>query len=179
MTLEEKIIADQANSQLQPVGGFTNTFRGGVREALKDGEVLTIPENYVVIENRNLGSEGKHPQYINCPTNMGRIVELYPTMFTRTAFVVDNNCKPIMDGARQKRVPTGGSVAKFIAGKAIDPTMAAMKGCQIKFSAPQTYKTRRFGVDAETATSKDVVDMIIGNYDFVGDKKPEGYVAEG
>jgi hypothetical protein len=109
---------------------------------------------------------------------MGRIVELYPTMFTRTAFVVDNNCKPVMDGARQKRVPSGGNVVKFIAGKAIDPTMEAMKGCQIKFSNPQVYKTRRFGVDAETATSKDVTDTIIGDYDFVGDKMPVGFVAE-
>ena len=107
---------------------------------------------------------------------MGRIVELYPTMFTRTAFVVDAQCKPFMEGARQKRVTTGGNVAKFIAGKAINPTMEAMKGCQIKFSNPQTFKTRRFGVEAEAATSKDVVDMVIGNYDFVGEKKPEGYV---
>lgn len=178
MTLEEKIVADNSNSQVKAVGSFSNAFRAATRESIKEGEILTIPENYTVYENRNLGSEGKHPQYINCPTSEGRIVELYPTMFTRAAFVVDANCKPVMDNGRQKRVPTGGTVAKFVAGKAIDPTMQAMKGCQIQFHNSKQYNTREFGVSAEEATKDNVVQLTVGDWDFVGDKKPVGYVAE-
>lgn len=178
MTLEEKYAADSASSNLQEVGSFTNTFRAGTRESIKEGEILTIPEgeNFKVFENRNLGSEGKHPQYINCPTSNGRIVELYPTMLTRTAFVVNKDCSPLLVDGRQKRVPTGGSVAKFIEGKAIDPTMKAMQGCQIQFHNSQVYDTRAFGVPASEATEKDVVSLTVGDWDFVGEKKPKGYV---
>lgn len=177
MTLNEKYMADSANSNLKELaGGFTNTFRAGQRESIKEGEILTIPENYKVYENRQLGSEGKHPQYINCPTNMGRIVEFYPSMLTRAAFVVDDNCQPVLENNRQKRVPTGGSVAAYVAGKAINPTMQAMQGCQIQFHNSQSYKTRAFGVPATEATKKDVVTLTVGDWDFVGEKFPEGYV---
>jgi len=178
MTLQEKMMADSANSGMKQVGGFTNAFRAATRESVKEGEILTIPsgKDFVVYENTTIGSEGKRPQYINCPTNMGRIVEFYPTMLTRTAFVVDTDCKPVLEGGRQKRVPTTGEVANFVAGKAIDPTMKAMQGCQIQFHDSQVYKTRRFGVPAEEATTDDVVDMTVGAWDFVGDKLPAGYV---
>ena len=178
MTLEEKYAADSASSNLKEVGSFSNAFRAGTRESIKEGEILTIPEgkDFKVFENRNLGQEGKHPQYINCPTNMHRIVELYPTMLTRTAFVVDKECKPVLENGRQKRVPTGGTVAKFIEGKAIDPTMKAMQGCQIQFHNSQTYDTREFGVPANEATKDNVVPLTVGSWDFVGEKKPVGYV---
>lgn len=179
MTLAEKVAADAASSQLKAVGGFSNAFRSATREAIKEGEILTIPEDYVVYENRNLGDEKRgYPQYINCPTNMGRTVELYPSMLTRTAFVVDDNCKPVLEGTRQKRVPTGGTVAKYVAGKAIDPTMQSMKGCQIQFHNSKEYNTREFGVSADVATKDNVVPITVGDWDFVGEKKPEGYVAE-
>lgn len=179
MTLNEKCAADSASSNLQEVTGFSNAFRSGTRESIKEGEILTIPvgADYKVYENKQLGSEGKHPQYINCQTNMGRVVELYPSMFTRAAFCVDAECKPEIDPAtkRQKRVPTGGSVAKFVEGKAIDPTMRAMQGLQVKFHNSHVYKTREFGVPAEEATAANVVDITVGDWDFVG-KLPEGFV---
>ena len=180
MTFNEKIAADLASSNLQEVTGFTNTFRAATREASKEGEILTIPsaKEFKVYENKQLGSEGKHPQYINCPTSEGRIVELYPSMFTRSAFLVDKDCKPQLENGRQKRIATGGSVAKFVAGKAIDPTMKAMMGCQIKFHNSKAYDVREFGVKAEEATADNVVQLTVGDWDFVGEKLPEGYVAE-
>lgn len=178
MTLEEKLMADNANSDLKEVGGFSNAFRSSTREPIKEGEIITIPENYKVIENGQLGSEGNHPQYINCPTSMGRIIEFYPSMLTRAAFIVDDNCKPVMVGGRQQRIPTGGEVAAYVAGKAIDPTMQSLKGCQLKFHNSKQYKTRAFGVDAATATKNDVTLMTVGDWDFEGNKRPEGYVKE-
>lgn len=178
MTLNEKVLADSANSQLKSVDGFSNTFRSGARESVKEGEILTIPTGaeFKVYENRSLGKEGQHPQYINCPTSEGRVVELYPSMFTRIAIEVDDDCKTVQENGRAKVHNTGGNVAKFVAGKAIDATMRAMQGCQVKFSGLQTIKTRAFGVPAAEATKDDVTTTIIGNWDFVGDKKPEGYV---
>ena len=178
MTLNEKVLADSANSQLAEVGAFANTFRSGAHVSVKEGEILTIPTGaeFKVYENRTLGKEGMHPQYINCPTSEGRIVELYPSMFTRIAIEVDDNCKTVQENGRAKVHNTGGDVAKFVAGKAIDATMRAMQGCQVKFSGLKTIKTRKFGVPVAEATKDDVTTTVIGNWDFVGEKRPEGYV---
>ena len=174
MTLAEKVAADAASSNLQEVGSFSKAFRSSTLNNLEDGEVITIPEDYHIFERE---INGQKAQYINVNTNTGRIVAFYPSAICRSAFVVDENGKnKLLDNGRRDIRPNKGDVVDFCAGKAIDPTMQAMKGCSLKYNILERVKTRAFGITNEAATSKDVVDnTIVAGWNFEGTKRPVGY----
>lgn len=178
MTLAEKVAADSANSQLKAVGGFSNTFRSSELNNLKDGEIITIPEDYQVFARRIGNDENARvAEYINVPTNTGRIAQFYPTAMARVAFEVDPKTgKNLRQDGRMVVVRSEGDVCKWIDGKAIDTTMQGMKGCQIQYKELRRVPTRTFGVPESTATKDDVTETIIGGWNFVdGSKKPVGY----
>lgn len=178
MTLEQKNKADLANSQVQAVSGFSNAFRSSELNNLNDGEIITIPENFQVFERKiGVGENARTAQYINVPTDKGRIAQFYPTSMARIAFEVDENGKNIRENGRMKVVRSEGDVVSYIDGKEIDSTMHALVGCQIKYTIKDRVKTRAFGVDESVATNKDVTSTIIGAWNFAGTKRPEGYVA--
>lgn len=179
MTLAEKNAADSANSQIKEVGGFSNSFRSSELNNLQDGEIITIPEDYKVFERKiGSGENARTAQYINCPTNTGRIVQFYPTAMARVAFVVDENGKNIRENNRMVVRRSEGDVCTWIDGKEIDSTVKAMKGCAIEYKVLDRVKTRAFGVDESAATAADVTETIIGGWNFSGKKRPVGYVTK-
>lgn len=176
MTLQEKVAADKANSQLKEVGGFSNSFRSSELTNLEDGEILTIPEDYKVFERRiGQGADARTAQYINVMTNKGRTVTFYPTAMARIAFPVDENGKNIRENGRMKVVRSEGDVCKWIDGKSINDTMQGMKGCAIEYHILDRVQTRAFGVAESEATKDDVTSTIIGSWNFSGKKRPVGY----
>jgi hypothetical protein len=176
MTLSEKVAADKSNSQVKEVGGFSNSFRSSELNNLNEGEIITIPENYTVFERRiGQGENARTAQYINVPTNTGRVVNFYPTAMARVAFPVDENGKNIREDGRMKVVRSTGDVCTFIDGKAINDTMKAMVGCQIEYSNVQRVNTREFGVSEAEATKDNVTTTIIASWNFAGKKRPVGY----
>ena len=177
MTLAEKNAADSANSQIEAATGFSNSFRSAELNNLNSGEIITIPENYQVFKRKiGQGENARVAEYINVPTNTGRIVPFYPTAMARVAFEVDKATgKNIRENGRMKVVRSEGDVCKWIDGKAIDDTMQGMKGCQILYQELQRVPTRNFGVAESVATDKDVSETIIGSWNFSGSKRPVGY----
>lgn len=175
MTLQEKNQADLANSQVNAVGAFSNSFRSSTLTNLNEGEIFTIPEDYQVFE-RKIGD--RTAQYINVPTNTGRVVQFYPTSMARIAFEVDENGKNIRENGRMKVVRSSGDVVTFIDGKAINDTMEAMKGCQIAYGDIQRIRTREFGVAESEATKENVTSTIVASWNFTGSKRPVGYAAK-
>lgn len=177
MTLAEKNAADSANSQIEAATGFSNSFRSSELNNLNDGEIITIPEDYQVFKRKiGSGADARIAEYINVPTNTGRIAQFYPTAMARVAFEVDPKTgKNIRENGRMKVVRSEGDVCKWIDGKAIDATMQGMKGCQIAFSVVRRVPTRAFGVQESVATEKDVTETIIGGWNFSGEKRPVGY----
>ena len=176
MTLIEKVSADKSNSQLKEVGAFSNAFRTSELNNLVDGEIITIPEDYVVFQRRiGQGADARTAEYINVPTNTGRIVNFYPTAMCRVAFPVDENGKNIRENGRMKVVRSQGDVVNFVEGKAIDATMQAMKGCSIEYKVLDRVSTRQFGVSESEATKDNVQSTIIGSWNFSGEKRPVGY----
>lgn len=175
MTLQEKNAADLASSQVNAIGAFSNSFRSSELTNLNEGEIITIPEDYQVFE-RKIGD--RTAQYINVPTNTGRVVQFYPTSMARIAFEVDKNGKNIRENGRMKVVRSTGDVVTFIDGKAIDATMQAMKGCQIAYGDVKRIPTREFGVPESEATDKNVTSTIIASWNFAGEKRPVGYVSK-
>jgi len=180
MTLAEKNAADSANSQINKVNGFSNSFRSSELNNLQDGEIITIPKDYQVFERKiGSGENARVAQYINCPTNGGRIVQFYPTAMARVAFVVDENGKNIRENNRMKIVRSSGDVCAWIDGKEIDSTMKGMQGCSIEYKVLDRVKTRAFGVDESVATAADVTETIIGGWNFSGKTRPVGYPTKG
>ena len=177
MTLAEKVAADSANSQIEAASGFSNSFRSSELNNLADGEIITIPEDYQVFKRRiGSGENARVAEYINVPTNTGRIAQFYPTAMARVAFEVDKATgKNIRENGRMKIVRSEGDVCKWIDGKAIDATMQGMKGCQIQYKELRRVPTRAFGVQESVATKDDVTETIIGSWNFSGSKKPVGY----
>lgn len=180
MTLKEKNSADLANSQVKAVGEFSNSFRTSQLNNLVSGEIITIPEDYQVFERKiGRGDDARTAQYINVPTNTGRVAQFYPTAMARIAFEVDDSGKNILDeNGRMKVVRSQGTVCDYIDGKAIDATMKALKGCQIEYKELDRVKTRAFGVEEAVATAKDVTKTIIGSWNFYGEKRPVDYVSK-
>lgn len=175
MTLEEKNRADLANANVKEVAGFSKAFRTSELNNLQSGESFTIPEDYTV-KQRVIGGNTENPmEYINVLTNTGRTVEFSPRSMTRIAFPVDENGKNIRENDRMKVVRSGGNLVPFIAGKEIDSTMKALKGCTIQYTEAERVNTRAFGIPEEKATSKDVQVTIIGNWNLIGEKKPVGW----
>jgi hypothetical protein len=179
MTLAEKVAADSANSQIEAASGFSNSFRSSELNNLQDGEIITIPEDYQVFKRKiGSGADARVAEYINVPTNTGRIAQFYPTAMARVAFEVDPKTgKNIRENGRMKVVRSEGDVCKWIDGKSIDATMQGMKGCQIAFNVLRRVPTRAFGVQESVATDKDVTETIVGGWNFAGEKRPVGYPA--
>lgn len=176
MTIVEKIAADKASAQRVVVEGFSKAFRSNQLNNLQDGDIITIPEKYEVF-SRKIGDNTA--EYINVEVvsadSTKHVAEFYPTAMARIAFVVDENGKnKYVDGHREIKRSTG-DVVSFIEGKAINPTMEALKGCSIKYNVVERVNTRKFGVEDEDATAEDIQTTVIGSWNFHGRKRPAGY----
>lgn len=184
MTILEANAACRANSaRIVEVGNFTKAFRQTELENIQAGESFVIPEDYVVFGQlmmRNgtpvLDSKGNQvtAEFINVVTNTGRNARFYPSSMVKVLFAVDENGKDLsMDAGRIVR--TTGSLPKYCAGKAMSTAMEALKGCTIECTSLKQVNTRQFGVSNETATAKDVTRQSVGEWNLVGDKKPEDW----
>lgn len=186
MTVQESINATLAQtSRYQKLEGFTKSFRSDDLGNIEEGEEITIPEDYVVISQKILrngvpvkDNQGNNltAEFIKVMTNTGRVVNFFPSSLTKVAFRVDKETgKDVTEG---RIVRTSGDVVDYVKQHPdMNATMQALKGCTIKCKTLVGVPVREFGVDNEHATKANVQNNNIGEWVFVGDKRPANHGA--
>lgn len=148
----EKETARAKTRDGQPVSEFSGEIRNLDAMPLVKGDVFTIPNTFEVFKSKRFNDA----QYILVTCEDGKVVQFFPSIFTKQRTVVND------DGTfSDERIRTSGTAADLFNESAdVQAGMTALKGKKIKVSDMKVVPTLRYNSDQKTNAQVPVLDLV-------------------
>lgn len=155
LTLEIERAKAQGAEEL---AGFTGAVRSLDLSTLEKGDVFTLPETYEVYREK-IGDN--HAEFIFVETQSGEVKKLYPSMFTKSRSLVNEDGSIISVNGRAQRMSSSGSACdEFRKHATVQDAMNALATKTIEVSDVKTGRVLRFGSSQPTNTQFLVLNLV-------------------